>query len=445
MDHTGLVILLENNIKKKYKYLMNYNKSNNPKYINIILEYNKQKYKFNIIENSDWWNKNNHKFYNKFDKCYEIFDEILIKENTQFIKKIEIINHNSIILTINYNNKLFPFKISIIFNKTMNKINNNNNMFCCTSPKRNISFYGNGNYKSKDNIEYYLNNKVKYRGSIVNNKYNGKGEFYYNNKLNTIKYNGLWINGDMNGYGLYYTNENKLLYRGKFKNNVFNGEGIIYFNNGIIEYEGCFLNNKYNNFGELYDRNGNIIYEGNFKNNLYEDRGIIYHKNNKIHYEGTFKNDLYNGYGILYDLNKNIIYEGEFNNGVYNGNGVLYKENTNNKNYEGEFINGFYNGEGSLFNNNNIIYKGKFKDGLRDGKGLQLQNNSTYYVLYEKDDFIKIIEDNEVCSICLDNPREIAFIPCGHKCICEECYKKYNNDMCIICRKEFSIGYKIYE
>ena len=441
MNELGLIILLDNNESKNYKYLVNYNKLNNPKYININLEYKKQKYKFVIIENGDWWNKNKQKFYNDFNKCYEIFDEILIKGNELFIKKIEIINTNSIILIINYNNKLIPFEISIIFNKTINKIKNNKTNLCGKSPKRNVSFYENGNYKTKDNIEYYSNNKIKYKG----NKINGKAIFYYNNKLNTIKYNGDWLNGIMEGYGIYYTYDNKLLYKGNFKNNKFNNKGILYFKNGTIEYNGNFLDNNYNGYGKLYDTNKHLIYEGNFKNNLFEDKGIIYHKNKNIHYEGLFKNDLYNGYGVLYDFNKNKIYEGEFTNGIYNGYGLLYDEETKNKIYEGNFLNGFYNGEGSLFDNNIIVYKGKFKDGLKDGKGIQIHNNITYYVLYEKGKFIKKIDDKECCCICLENPREIAFIPCGHKCICEECYKNYNNDICIICRKEFSIGYKIYD
>ena len=126
MDQMGLVLV--NNIKNKY--LITYNKSNIPKYIDILLEYNNLKYKSIIIENSDWWNMNKYKFNNDFNKCYELFDEILIKENELFTKEIEIINNgNGIILVINYNNKLIPFNISFIFNKITKKIKNNKKKF----------------------------------------------------------------------------------------------------------------------------------------------------------------------------------------------------------------------------------------------------------------------------------------------------------------------------
>jgi len=56
----------------------------------------------------------------------------------------------------------------------------------------------------------------------------------------------------------------------------------------------------------------------------------------------------------------------------------------------------------------------------------------------------KLKDEDNLCLICITNEKNMAFIPCGHLCICEECSKKYKEDKCIICRKEFSISYKIY-
>ena len=28
------------------------------------------------------------------------------------------------------------------------------------------------------------------------------------------------------------------------------------------------------------------------------------------------------------------------------------------------------------------------------------------------------------CVVCLDNPREVLLLPCGHVCVCQECIKR---------------------
>ena len=49
---------------------------------------------------------------------------------------------------------------------------------------------------------------------------------------------------------------------------------------------------------------------------------------------------------------------------------------------------------------------------------------------------------NKECIICVNNPIEIIFIPCKHRCLCKECYNecKKKNDViiqnCPICRKQ---------
>ena len=52
------------------------------------------------------------------------------------------------------------------------------------------------------------------------------------------------------------------------------------------------------------------------------------------------------------------------------------------------------------------------------------------------------------CIICLENPKTVTIAPCGHKCLCFECYNKLKNNMnlCPICRKNIqSFIEKIYE
>ena len=41
----------------------------------------------------------------------------------------------------------------------------------------------------------------------------------------------------------------------------------------------------------------------------------------------------------------------------------------------------------------------------------------------------------DTCMICMDNKPNILFCNCGHLIICENCYHKYRDDKCPICRK----------
>ena len=76
----------------------------------------------------------------------------------------------------------------------------------------------------------------------------------------------------------------------------------------------------------------------------------------------------------------------------------------------------------------------KLKEQLNISKG---QNN----VLQKKiDDSLK------TCSVCMENKIERIFIPCGHACLCDQCFERcqtYNIRSCPVCRTEGQI-YKIY-
>ena len=44
-------------------------------------------------------------------------------------------------------------------------------------------------------------------------------------------------------------------------------------------------------------------------------------------------------------------------------------------------------------------------------------------------------EDDEDCSICLDTPKTVVCIPCGHLCCCYGCFSKLPKKQCILCRE----------
>ena len=53
-------------------------------------------------------------------------------------------------------------------------------------------------------------------------------------------------------------------------------------------------------------------------------------------------------------------------------------------------------------------------------------------------------EDEHVCSICLENPRNMVLRPCNHLCICEDCKYGLHNNECPLCRGIVSDLLKIH-
>ena len=54
---------------------------------------------------------------------------------------------------------------------------------------------------------------------------------------------------------------------------------------------------------------------------------------------------------------------------------------------------------------------------------------------------ISEINLEHLCTMCYENPIQAIFEPCGHRCLCLECYKreKENLERCPICNKEIEI------
>ena len=139
-----------------------------------------------------------------------------------------------------------------------------------------------------------VNNKIiyykdKYEGEYVNDKFEGKGKYIYDEY--DEYYIGEWKNGLRNGKGRqYYENEN-IIYEGDWVNDKREGNGKYVFENGEY-YVGEFKNGLRNGKGQLYYKNGNIKYEGDW---------VIYE--NGEYYIGECKDDLSNGKGQLYYKN----------------------------------------------------------------------------------------------------------------------------------------------
>lgn len=56
---------------------------------------------------------------------------------------------------------------------------------------------------------------------------------------------------------------------------------------------------------------------------------------------------------------------------------------------------------------------------------------------------LKKIEEDTCCEICFKNPKNLAFVPCGHV-ICIECGFLSSMNECPFCRKPIEYKLKLY-
>ena len=167
---------------------------------------------------------------------------------------------------------------------------------------------------------------------IVNNyEIKSRIESFHNNINGFLKNDNLIIEFlsyiiflyNKSGYGKYIWEDGEY-YIGEWKNNKWDGKGIYYYASGDV-YNGENIDTKRMGFGKYIWKDGES-YVGEWKNNLKHGKGIDYDKNGKIIYEGDYVNDQYEGYGKLIEENGDY-YIGQFLNDFKHGKGIEYYKN----------------------------------------------------------------------------------------------------------------------
>ena len=163
---------------------------------------------------------------------------------------------------------------------------------------------------------------------------------------------GPFDNGQVNGKGMKYNYMNNTLYKGDIVMDKKEGKGEEITNETI--YNGYFINDKKNGNGKMVNKISGDIYEGNFKDDLFDGEGHYIYKTSGQEYTGEYKNGLMHGKG-LYEWSQGEYYRGSFINGKKEGNGEMHW--ADGRSFIGPFINGRPQGIGIYDNGNN--YKGE--------------------------------------------------------------------------------------
>lgn len=150
-----------------------------------------------------------------------------------------------------------------------------------------------------------------YKGQILRDLPNGKGELVFEVDDSRDRYVGEFLDGQRTGYG------------------------ILYFKDGD-KYEGNFLDNKYHGFGK-YTFNDGRMYEAEHQNDMCHGAGTFYYKN-KDKFVGQYRNGQAYGIGSLYIYDKKkkryvAKYVGENEDQEFNGVCEYYSIDENGKSF----------------------------------------------------------------------------------------------------------------
>ena len=259
------------------------------------------------------------------------------------------------------------------------KYSNSKNIFTGTTQQFNLLYTVR---EGTNNIEFNNGGSIEYKGRLIDNKYDGEGDYnYISQKGNITKNKGYFAYGKLYGEGeTWKCNSDKTVinaYKGDFIADEFHGKGVwTITNKESFKGGGCSLTINNNLSFETDEPEFTVIFEGEFNNDKFINGKITLSNGDWL--EGKFKNGILvegsckinyaadNRSAIKVSALKNIktgeFYEGEIKYGMKNGKGVLQTSYTlrNNKEYmrteEGIFEDGVLV-EGTVKNEKGKIIK----------------------------------------------------------------------------------------
>lgn len=288
--------------------------------------------------------------------------------------------------------------------------NNNNNNFITMEFQRNIK-----DVDSKDNYE-----QIKPIDDNDNNN--------YHIKINANLFNPNNKNDD-NKIIIYNNNENK---KNNETNNNNNFQGNINESKNNEDEKFEFNNNNINNdiiMKPINEKNNDEEINKDDMNNILINNNIISFNQNK---ENNNKEDNKN----KENYNKEDDIKKDDNNGDNN--------KVDNNDEDIKFVN--YNEDNK--NNNNLF--NIIKDNNKEDNNIILISNDFDKKNSKKN--VNVLQESQnssnnseslnqghkpLCIICEINPTKIILAPCGHKCLCQECYNKNKSKIqkCPICNQ----------
>ena len=317
------------------------------------------------------------------------------------------------------------------------------------SQKEVISVYNNAkNINTIENDKKNKNNVISSNTkALLQNNQIKINEIDKNNYLrNKNEHNNYWENKDK-GINKFQNNSGKININKKENDNFCNINKIK--NNLIKDNKNLLLQNNQMKI-KINDKNNNIIY--NKEDNKYNNNSQNINQNNINKYKNNILNDIEVDNAIFFNKNINIDNYYKKNNSININkdnevvNNIINIKDINNKDNKNIINKDIINNEIIIKDiiNQKDININKENNNIINNNLIDDKQSSKYNIIKLDEDQQKsvdsissFIKHKPLCIICENDPTKIIFVPCGHRCLCHNCYEKQKDKIkeCPLCRK----------
>lgn len=214
-------------------------------------------------------------------------------------------------------------------------------------------------------IAVYSNKNV-YVGEFENQKFNGKGVYYY---ASGAWYAGSWKDGVLEGDCYYHqpysdsTKLHDLYYRTTMKDGKYQGVYVTY-RSDQSRFVCRTKDGRADGLGITIEADGKKVFSEWKNGKLVKDNLATWKADNGVSYVGEKKGNTIDGYGACI-YKDGMVSVGNFVNGVHEGEVFVYWPDTDSF-FDGQYKAGKYHGAGAVYYRNGNYFKGTYNNGAWD-------------------------------------------------------------------------------
>lgn len=143
-------------------------------------------------------------------------------------------------------------------------------------------------------VIYHPNGYVSARGTYINQKKEGKWQFYSSFKKNCLVSEEYYSDDLKNGLSQKFYSDSTVAEKTSYVNDIKQGEWIQYYPSGVLSLKSAYLNGKVNGKFEVWFENGRIEFSGQYKDDSRDGLWIIYKNDGTIKYKLTYQSGISN-------------------------------------------------------------------------------------------------------------------------------------------------------
>ena len=164
---------------------------------------------------------------------------------------------------------------------------------------------------------YHPNGNISAKGTYINQKKEGKWQFYSSLKKGCIVSEEYYTDNLKNGLSVKFYADSTIAEKTIYVNDIKQGDWTQYYPSGTKSLKSSYLNGKVNGKFEVWFENGQIEFSGEYKNDSRDGLWVIYKNDGSIKYKLTYES------GITHDDRQLAIDESDFLDSLENNKGKI--------------------------------------------------------------------------------------------------------------------------